>query len=440
AKTPNTDVPCLICTGAFDGTSPKTIGYPLPIATFTGRYLDSQATRDFQQSFRTARANTIMFAPERNRIYTLIGSALFAYNIDTFFTRLAAGETMISSLTGPIQRNIRYPLPAETFLRWDKYFYAENGSGWNCPLMDGQDRLFGFDWDDRGIVYLAYSAFGWGLVRDDGTSDGRQMTSLHQHFPEGDDLTPFRIMSVKTSAGHYYALVAAGGDATRTDVWDVTDPGNPVTQPRQQRAFQLFAKSKDGSRIAVIDGYDNLSIFSADALASGGPPMATFNAPSGKYQGIATDGINFYSSFAGKGLTFSVFSPAGSLYTEQRIGTPNIERLDGNVGPINITPVSLRYNSGFLAVSGLLDFGSWNTYLFQVVGSQVAYIDVNQYFAHYYYLSPQGYVHPSSAYINIFDSWVYKAGDRLYVLIAAKGLGDVYELQPTSQRRRVSHP
>ena len=147
AKTQNTDVVCATCYGPYKGK--LTIGYGAPMKTFTGRFLDSNNTRDYQQTFRTARATYTGVAPERKRLYMLIGSALFAYNTDTFFSRLESGTAMIQASNAPVSpRNARSGAPEE-YLQMDRYFYAENGSGWDTPVIDGQDRLFGFDWDDR---------------------------------------------------------------------------------------------------------------------------------------------------------------------------------------------------------------------------------------------------------------------------------------------------
>ena len=58
ATTPGVDV---VCAGCLEQRSGKlTPGYPATIQTFTGRFLDSQATQDYQQPFKTARAESVM--------------------------------------------------------------------------------------------------------------------------------------------------------------------------------------------------------------------------------------------------------------------------------------------------------------------------------------------------------------------------------------------
>ena len=128
AATPNTNVPCTGCAGDKNGM--LTPGYP-PVLHFLGRYADSEGITDYQQAFRTARAKGAFFAPERNRAYMLLGSALAAYNIDTFFSKLAAHTALTPATnvpTTPSNFN-RRDHGSEIFLYWDRYFYAENGGG-----------------------------------------------------------------------------------------------------------------------------------------------------------------------------------------------------------------------------------------------------------------------------------------------------------------------
>jgi len=150
-----------------------TPGYPATISTFTGRFLDSQATTDLQYRFRTGRAFLAVPAPSRNRMYMIIGSSLAAFSLDTFFTRVAAGH-LSNANEVPIDTNATmHPAPVDEFLAFDSFFYAENEpNGWSFSMVDGQDRLYDLDYDDTGSVYLAYSVYGWGIVQDDGGSSG----------------------------------------------------------------------------------------------------------------------------------------------------------------------------------------------------------------------------------------------------------------------------
>jgi len=84
AYTPNTDVLCSTCPGR---ETLLTIGYP-PVLRFVGRWVDAESEKDYQQNFRTARPKLARYVPARNRIYTLLGSALAVYDSDRFFARL----------------------------------------------------------------------------------------------------------------------------------------------------------------------------------------------------------------------------------------------------------------------------------------------------------------------------------------------------------------
>ena len=163
AATPNTDVLCAACPGR---EKLLTIGYP-PVLRWVGRWADAESAHIYQQNFRTAQPKLARYVPGRNRIYTLLGSALAVYDADQFFSRLNARpqEQMLPATQVPVSGgNPRFSFfgPSEVFLWWDAFFYAENGSPWQTVLVDGQQRLFQIDYDDQGYLYLAYSTFGWG--------------------------------------------------------------------------------------------------------------------------------------------------------------------------------------------------------------------------------------------------------------------------------------
>ena len=235
----------------FDAAGAPVLGappYPYggAIAAFTGRYLDSNFTRDLQYPYRTARAFRAVVHPSRNRIYLHLGSTVAAYPLSTFFQRLEAKDALIS-VEIPFGR-IRFGEWAEYWLPWGKYFYAEKfGSGWYTPTMDGQERLIGFDADDRGYLYLAYSVFGWGIVRDDGGADGNLMENQVQ--VTGGGFNPVAIFAFKNSAGRYFAMVGPQSDGTMR-LYDTTDPRNPVrlnvTVPSTMYA------SVAGDRLALV--------------------------------------------------------------------------------------------------------------------------------------------------------------------------------------------
>ena len=148
AKTPNTPVACPATSPAcVDRVGKFTAPYGDPIKTFVGRYLDSQMTREYQAPFRTARARLVGLNTQRNRIYMIIGSALFAYDLTSFIDRLNAGATLTpASAFGAFNHS-----PVETFLLPDAWFYAEKAPSciggvpntppgcWTIDQTDGQD-------------------------------------------------------------------------------------------------------------------------------------------------------------------------------------------------------------------------------------------------------------------------------------------------------------
>src|SRR5260221_2208616 len=225
-----------------------------------------------------------------------------AYDTASFFTRLASGEALIPSTSVPLSVINSRPLGGvpEVFLRPDRFFYAEWGGGWTTPFVDGQARLNDFDVDDQGYLYLSNFVFGWGIVKDDLQTDGKLtlMSSKYQHFPYGDagDYDPIHILSFKSGA-QYFALINV---ETQTEVWNVTDRSHPSrVAVLKSLNFSQGAKNASGDRIAIMDGSTgNVLIYSADALAAGGAPMATFTAGFPySYASVSSDGINFFGAF-----------------------------------------------------------------------------------------------------------------------------------------------
>src|ERR1043165_9682419 len=115
AAVPNTDVKCSGCSGKADGQ--WTPGYPATILAFTGRYLDSDATNDCQQPVRTFRAVSVLPMPALNaphgRLYFQIGSSVMAWDMDRFFQRVAAGETLINNVPSICEQPV-----LDTVLNW----------------------------------------------------------------------------------------------------------------------------------------------------------------------------------------------------------------------------------------------------------------------------------------------------------------------------------
>jgi PKD repeat protein len=440
ASTPSTDVMCSGCPGR---ETLLTIGYP-PVLRFVGRWCDAESARDYQQNFRTARPKLARVAADRNRIYTILGSALAVYDTDRFFSRLNARpqEAMAPATQVPVNGgNPRYPQfgPPEVFLWWDTFFYAENGGGWVTPFQDGQERLWDFDWDDRGNVYLAYSVYGWGIVKDGGEIGGGRMRSVSQTL--GPD--PDHILSLKTSDGHYYAAISDRTQPSLLQIWDVQDAGAPVKQPDiADRSFYLWAKDSTGSRVGIVEYSGGLSIFTSDAFVRTGTPLIHFEAGGGgTFRMIAGDGTNFYAYGAsGSGPFIDVISPSGNTYAEKRY-------------PCNGygLPTGMHYGDGYLALYGVeigadashpTSAGTWNIRVYKA--GQGALIEIPfeipvpgkpasqplPFWSMYYGAnSPRpGYARPQIS--NIMDVTPVKNGSKVYLIISAYGLGDVWEINP----------
>ncbi len=433
ARTPNTEVPCTLCVGPNNAlTNGKTVGYAAPIAAFTGRFLDSQATNDIQYPIRTLRAGKLVMSPDGRRLYMIMGGVAMAYDTASFISRLTASEALIPVTSIPINvLNVRAGAP-EVFLRCDRYFNAEWGGGWTTPFVDGQARLNDIDVDDQGYLYVSHFVFGWGIVKDDLRTDGGMnlMPSQYQHYPFGDngDQDPIHVLSFK-SGTNYFMLVNV---ETQTEVWNVTDR----TQPRRVQVmrinFSQAAKNAAGDRIAIADGSTGaINIYSADSLAAGGSPMATFSPGFPySYASITTDGVNFFASYTKPSLKVEIFSPVGQTFGDQGAF---------DTGLSGVNAAAIRVSNGYLTMitsDGVLLYKVTSNLSFTEIPLKSSYgrTDPNnpnsdRYFPQYYFnAAPPGHGYPHF-YVHASDAGVIKQGGKTYLLFLGGGLADVYEIQ-----------
>ncbi len=439
APVQNVEGTCHSCTSSSPPADGKTVGYTAPISSFTGRFLDSQATNEIEYPLRTARAGKFVISPDGKRLYIQMGSMLAAYDTASFFSRLSASEALMPSTGVPLSiENERYlGNQTEVFLRPEEFFNAEWGSGWQAPYVDGQARLNDFDVDDQGYVYLSHFVFGWGIAKDDGQSTGRltRMPSQYQHFPYGDngDQDPVHILSFK-SGNQYYVLVNV---STQSEVWNVTYRTQPIrVATLKSLNFTQAAKNAAGDRIAILDGAaGNVLVYSADALAAGAAPMSTFSAGFPySYSSITSDGTYFYASFAKPTLKFAVFTPSGTSYAQQATF---------DTGSFADTS-SIRANAGYLTVL------TANDVLLYRITPGPSFVEVplrssytgttagnGSYFSQYYFnTAPPGYGYPHF-YVHSTDAAVIQHGRSLYLIYSAGGLGDVYGLPATGGHTRI---
>jgi PKD repeat protein len=454
AATPNTPVPCTSCAGKG---SLLTAGYP-PVLSYVGRFADAEAVTDKQAYWRTGRPRGIFVAPDRSRVYLLLGSSPAAYNIDSFFSRVAAHDHLQGAQgvpTNPSNGNAS----GEIFLWWDKFFYAEHGGGWVCPIVDGQDRLWrtGIDWDDRGILYLAYTVYGWGMVKDDGGTGGGWMDTIqsfrdasgetHPNYtPSPNDEVGFEsILSVKTSAGDYYAFVS-DTSASRSLVWKVNDSKNPQRlADRTDLSVAAFAKDATKTHIAIKAGTGQVKIYNANDIVDPSKPalLSVVRTDGGKYFALDSDGRNFYLFGVGtRGVNITVLVPNAAGSYDQR----DFPITDVNGNPVTyINAGGIRAGGGMVAVFGFEGrLASGNVRLFKVTtDSQLTAIPLEvtnggntaPFFAQYYgSAAPAGYANP--AYKDIMDvvPYAYKdpkdlTGRTHNYLIFGANIGDVWEVK-----------
>ena len=409
------------CNSVCPDPSKKIAGFGDVFAAFTGRFLDGHDMVDLQQPFRTARAKKVRFSPDHKRIYPWVGEAVGVYDASRFFTRLQAREGLVQVTTIPLVPTTLWsqmPRPGrpEEFLKWDSYFYAENGSGWKCPYVDGQWRLWDVDVDDAGYVYIAYSVFGWGIVKDSGAADGSMMSTVVQQ-PDVDDGNVINIMAIKSSSG-YYAMTRQN----HTKLWKLSADrkiNGPSTD--MQISFDGGAKTSDMSRIALLVG-GQVRIYNPDDLVAGRGPTQTFvSSLAPGYGYVTSDGTRFWAaSGTPSGLVLASFSPNGSGgYTQQEFQTGGL-----------FGPMSLQASENYVVLAGSAGYptGPWDIALFKIVGGQPQRVDFKNYFSRYYGYPPPGYATPNL--INLLEAAVYHNTDgKNYLFVCGLGLGDIYELK-----------
>jgi hypothetical protein len=429
AKTPKTVVLCTACMNQSVKPAvpavppPPTVGYQGDLSGFTGRFLDSDYVQDIQGPIRTLRANLIKYDAAHDRIYMMHGAEMIAYDGPSFIARLIAGDPL-SVMPD------RAPLPAEIWLAWTRNYYAEHNPNWvpGGYLPDGQNYFQDFDVDDRANIYMAFSVF-WGIVSDDlGTTTGGLLTPVTVEPISNGPVQPVQTINcIKTSDGHYYAIVAAT-EGTTSSVYDVTIPATPVLTGTTLNLVILpnsLARSAEQSTIALVNNNTHgVEIYTADGLVTGGSPIATFS-PTLEYCGMTSDGTNFYSANRGfTGMSISTFSPSGQTYAEQP------SPVSGAFSPTNI-----RYGNGLLSIVGSAGT-AYDIRVFRV--PSMAELDFSaflqdstsapRYFQAYYGASavPTGYLNPEE--IAFSDSLIYTTGGQTYLIANMWGIGDVYEL------------
>lgn len=407
AAQPNVAVPC---TAPYQCAGKLTAPYSDPLR-FVGRYLDSQAVGELQKPLRTLRARAIRVSPESNRVLMISGSALAGYNLDRFYARLFAGEAMVSAnYYGATDRGVW----VESLLRPDRFWNAERAPGWTLFHTDGQDRLWGFDFDDRGYIYVATS-YGWGVL------DGN-LSNVHQG--EADALG---VLSVRVGA-RYYLLVRHANEPER--VYDVTAPASPSRLADLPFLIQQFAKAADG-RTGLVDGQGRIRVCAPAGLIIG-QCSRVFTARAGQFTSITSDGANFYAVSAalfGSPAAITVITPTGLQEIQTAFSYGSMP--------------TIRYGSGYLVVFGqeLAPLYARNLRMWRVTPgvtlSQVPLVvgapqpGAGQFFKNYYHLNTTpGYATPTTSGTDTpGDVALFGCGTRVCMAVNANGLADLWAIE-----------
>jgi hypothetical protein len=363
-----------------------------PITGYAGRYLDSAQTPNFQGNpTRTLRAQLVKVAPERGLILMKLSGSLFGvYNLHTFASRLTG-----SLSTGG--HGEKY-LPPDVFS-----VDPENpSSGWTTFATDGQERLFDFDYDDRGYFYLAYSIWGFGIVDSAGVKQSQVVSP---------PVYPLRILTVRDGA-NVRAIVS---DASSTSVvYDVTNPATPVFLRTLPFGIVSYAKLASGG-VAVVTGTATLQIYSngSDLAAGNAPTQIVTPQPGFGYILVATDGITIFAAqlsiIPGGAAFLAVLTPSTGGYTETR-----------EAPRPGFLPSDLHYGAGYVALSGSAFLGSRVVLLFPANSTTAT--DLTAYFTSAYPPGP----------IFVQSIVPYASGRQTYLIAALFGVGDVFTLSASS--------
>ncbi len=443
--------PPVLCTGC-KGTNLhnqpnnglKTYPYSSPIRKFVGRYVDSTSIGGFQggNGFRTARARYIRTAPQQRgtappRVYIVIGNGILGYALDRFFTQMLPGgmQTVKEIRTGiPISGVGRRP--PEDVLVGHGFFYPEARSSpkWFIPSQDDQDPIGGgapFDFDDRGHIYGAYTFMGWGIVKDDGRTDGLLFPRLVQMSSDPgatgpitkrdtSDVSPESVVALKVGTT-YYAVTATQNN--RDAVWDVTDPASPrLLRTRKALPFGIrrFDRNDARGHIAVITGKKRLRIYDYSAFVSSNNPVPVYEN-TGVFVDVSYDESGTLWAAEGENRIWK-FTPTLLGYTATAY-TPDPARFDH---------LAMHVAAGHIFVQGMDRTGgaAFNARLLKIEPGALRNIDLDGFFRKYYHSSPINFANPAgnNSPASMGDVQIVKSGGKTYLMYSTIGLGDVFEI------------
>lgn len=423
----------VLCTGCglTSAEGRPTFPYDDPLTHHAGRYVDSTTVPDFQGDIRTLRANLVRSVPERGRLYVALGSAIGVYSLETFFTTSLRKEMADVRVFGRVYRGT---YPYEKVTAPEAFFNAESSeSGWVTPQTDGQIRLFDFDGDDRGYVYIASGAFGWGIEYDSGAADGTHLQFVHQKpfatlgFAPGI-VVPFRIGS------SYYVAVAGTDDWPILQIYDVTTPSSPVLLAHREStalAIRSWARDAVNGRLAVVNRDGKLRIFDFAALAAATNnstiPAVLERTPAtgAAFGGLAFDANGTLWVAEGPSPT-----PGESILLKLTRAGSSYAVASTSLG--TMAPADLDIGGGYLAVVGRVPVNDGRAHdlrLFRMTDGAPQLLDISGFFQKYYHaLSSQEYAIGGGR--TLFQRIrIVEEASKTYLLYGSHGLGDVYELE-----------
>ena len=411
---------CTVCAAPY--TNLPVVPFPSQFKNFVGRFVDSSRAKSCQQPVRTIRAQGAKVAAERDRIYMTLGSTVSAYTLSTFSSRLAQGVT-----NGTVPGCFPGP-PAPQWLVPDASFYAEI-SDWACPVIDGQDRLYDIDWDDRGYVYVAYTVFGWGILQDNNVS----LTSVEQRPVDQADpvsgvcpgmCTGPQAISAFKAGTQYYVIVASDAEG---QIWNVTTPSAPVFVRKSSMPALKISRTLDYSKIAVAYGTSSIGLFTSDWLLAGDTPkqMLTSAKGDGPLLDVASDGTNFWTvertAKAASGLYRAWFID-GNTFQAHKIDLTSDLKENGNLIPFDPDTVSVGNGHLLVGSGGYLKLFKINP------SNNLAEIPISAYFHAYTQVPPAGYARPNG-YQSVKGANFFRHNEKSYLIYSGYGLGEVYEME-----------
>lgn len=430
-------VVCNGCVGLNFSGQPNagkpTWSYSAPIAKHIGRLVDSSSTKDIQAAYGgasgTVRANKIRVAPgNQTRVYVKMGRGIGAYTLSTFFSStLPRGMQPVTAVADVKNTRTKYNSPNEDLTVWDAYVYAENyGANWpSVGADDKQDVLHDFDVDDRGLIYTAYTVWGWGISQDSGETGGALLPLL------GSTVDSASVITVVKAGTKYYVAVGDGSLPTHK-LYDVTSPANRILIGTRNFGIRSWAHYDAGSRTAIIDHENKLRIYSNTTFADGGAPLlGPLAAGSGSsFSDITFDESgNLWATEESGSYTAKIqrFTPNSSGYTQSTFGVGESFSAKANLPNSQLITAA----GGYLAVAGSGLRGA-DVMLFKVEGSTIRQLDLKNYFNKYYHNAPAGYANPPSDYSYVVSSnglRLIKQNNKMYLMYNAHGIGDVYEIE-----------